>query len=92
MSTGDNRVRCPKCEKSLGRLTREGDVSVRLSIVLVKADGTVHGPCSECGADVIVARGGEPAETVKKALSTPETPRHARTGARFVLDLRNLGG
>lgn len=92
MSTGDNRVRCPGCAKSLGRLTREGDVSVRLSITLVKSDGTVHGPCSECGADVIVAMGGAPSEPVKKALTTPETPKSARAGGRLVLDLRPGGG
>ncbi len=87
---GDNRFRGPSCSKSLGRLTREGDVSVRLSITLVKSDGTVHGPCSECGEDVIVAVGGAPAESVKKSLATPNPPKAAGPAGRFVLDLRTL--
>jgi len=67
---GDNRMRCSACRKALGGPTREGDVRVRLAITLVKADGTVHGPCSECGADVIVAIGGVPADAVQQALPT----------------------
>ena len=84
----DNRFRCPKCEKSLGGSTREGDVRVRLAITLVKADGTVHGPCSECGADVIVAVGGSPSEDVKKALP----PIVSSGRGRLVLDIKDLQG
>jgi hypothetical protein len=87
---GDNRVRCPSptCGKTLGGATREGDVRVRLAITLVKADGTVHGPCSECGADVIVAVGGAPSDAVRKALAP--VPVVAR--GRFVLNLEDLKG
>lgn len=80
----DNRVRCPTCAKSLGGLTREGDIRVRLAITLVKADGTVHGPCSECGGDVIVAVGGTPSDEVKKALPVVES--------RIVFTLGDLRG
>lgn len=88
----DNRFNCPKCAKSIGGSTREGGVRVKLAITLVKSDGTVHGPCSECGEDVIVAVGGAPSEGVQKAMPTaPE--RSATPGrARLVLDMKDLRG
>jgi hypothetical protein len=87
---GDNRVRCPSptCGKTLGGPTREGDVRVRLAITLVKADGTVHGPCSECGADVIVAVGGAPSNVIQKALA----PAPVAARGRFVLNLEDWKG
>jgi hypothetical protein len=91
----DNPVRCTSCNKSLGGLTREGEVRLRLAITLVKSDGTVHGPCEHCGADVIVSRGGAPEKLVQKALgaapsgSYPTSARAPR--GRLVLNLRDLG-
>lgn len=83
---GDNpAIRCPSCAKSLGGLTREGDVRLRLAITLVKSDGTVHGPCPHCHADVVVTRGGTAEATIAKALA-PASP------SRLVLALRDLGG
>lgn len=79
----DNRLRCPSCAKSLGGLTAEGDVRVRLAITLVKSDGTVHGPCSHCGADVVLTTAGIAVEAVKKSFQAKPT-------GRLVLDLRDL--
>ncbi len=90
---GDNAVRCPKCEKSLGGLTRDGDVRVRLAITLVKGDGTVHGPCGHCGEDVIVSSGGAPTERVQKALTPgayPTTTGEHPARRRLVIDLRDF--
>ena len=84
----DNRLRCPACDKSLGGLTREGDVRVRLAITLVKADGTVHGPCSACGADLVLVRDGTLVEALDKAFEPPEVI----VRGRLVLALRDLGG
>lgn len=81
---GDNPFRCPHCAKSLGGLTREGGVRVRLAITLVKADGSVHGPCSECGGDVIVSQGGAPTEAVRKAMAPPRPK-------RLAFDFRSTG-
>lgn len=88
---GGKHLRCPSCSKSLGGRTLDGDVSVRLAITLVKSDGTVHGPCSGCGADVVLVAGGVVAERVAKALN-PEPAPPPRGARRFVLDLRGAGG
>ena len=58
--------RCPHCRKSLGSVSREGKLRLRLSVVLIDEDtGAISGPCGKCGSEVEVSSGG----TLSKAVT-----------------------
>lgn len=68
----ERTITCPHCAKSLGGTAREGGFKLRLGITLVDDDGSVHGPCPHCKADVIVATG---AALAKSLVATPVVKR-----------------
>lgn len=50
------KVKCPHCAKSIGGPATEGGFRLRLGIMIVDPDaGTIHGPCTHCKQDVVVA-------------------------------------
>jgi len=59
MSGTYTRVSCCHCGKQIGSDATEGGLRVRLGIVLVSDDGTVHGPCPKCKGDVVLSSGGD---------------------------------
>lgn len=58
MSGTYTRVSCPNCGKQIGSDATEGGLRVRLGIILVDDDGTIHGPCPKCKGDVTLSSGG----------------------------------
>ena len=61
-------LKCPNCATKLGSPAHEGGTRIRLSIVVIDDDGTIHGPCAKCKRDVVVAHGG----SIEKTLMQPE--------------------
>ena len=59
MSGTYTRIACPHCGKQVGGDATEGGLRVRLSIVLIADDGTVHGPCPKCKGDIALSSGGQ---------------------------------
>lgn len=73
-------VRCPHCRAIVGGHAVQGGLRLNgLTITLVKADGSVSGPCKHCKREIDIVTGGRLADPIEKAMPSP-----VRTGRRTV--------
>ena len=76
-----------QCGAKIGNEASQGGLRIRgLAIILVKSDGTVHGPCQKCRADVVISQGGTLSKSVQAAMGTEVRPRRRRDRVVFVVE------